>query len=1292
MIRHGRSITWRHVLLAAVLLVLLPGAVRAAEPPRLVLQTPHTKTVTAMAIDAHGKWLATGGEDGEIGIWDLQTGYRAHTLSGHMTPVTAIRFGRAQTGLLIMSVGAHDPGVMTWTVSDSNEIHAERYDLQWLGMVSGFDAGSNRDGANIAAAAGVYGIDLFTPDLPSRFKHLQLDGKLLRMVAIDPAGHAVATLSQDGDLTHWSLAPGAVPVSRLLQGDSHVSLMRFSRTGELQAVRTESRATAGAPDSTPQLVMDVWDARGKLVTSTIIRNKCIMTPLAISEDRQIAVVIGAYRTFMHGAFHSGIDSTTGCDTSRLAVVQANPDSTVSVLDIDANGLAVAAFDRNATMLAVGFENGNVSRLALQRDGANTMLQQVVRMGGSGMEPVAGLAVLDQGKTLAVGAGRQVTVWDLQSGRPRQEIAAAQPVTSVAGHQTATVFAVAEENGRVTVLNNLGDQLYQRDLDGRDPHVALSKNGRLLAVGFEARALDDASPLLSLIDFTTTSGYRKGTVRQLPRVAHSVQSLAFNDTSSLLASGHMRQFPTPAPYPLLRLWHTASLAELPTPLAGSQSSILALAFQPATNLLAIGSGEGLLKPDQNFALWDTDSGRFIHTDADTGINNAIAVNPAGTLAAVGSLRASRASLTIRFEPTEPRSSPATSAPDVGMPAFPPLVHDPALMLWNPRTGTRVAGLTGHSASISALAFNGNQQLFSASEDGTVRLWTMPADHAGKPLQLAPTATLMHFREPGAWLVAHGDGRFDADNMDRLRNLAWTFADDPHRVFPAEIFMRDYYTPGLLAQLTQGCQPGQCTAPATAAIVPLNRVQPRVAIAAVRPGTIPGEVLVEVTASGVHDPSQRNGKQQSDVYDLRLFRNGQLVGQYPRAAGSIGGASNWSAWRDTSRLPGAALDNRTHIFNVTLPQHAKDNRLTLTAYAFNEDRVKSRTETWQDRPPPASVNLTPASKPRAYVITIGVDAYAGPLRSLSYAVKDARDMSVALEKIDGYDVVPLMLLSGRSTTGAPVRQATKATIRAVIERLAGIAGTDHDQLADVQGIDPVALGRLAKATPDDLVILTFSGHGYASASGEFYLLPSGSTAADPFTADGLQQLISSEDLSTWLRDVDAGQLAMIIDACHAAGIVDSPGFKPGPLGDKGLGQLAYDKGMIILAATQASDVALEVQNLRQGLLTFALTNSGLAPDPARPERRRADLDGDGRLTLAEWLRFGAAEVPLLYAAIRDNKLPQLRRDAVPADKQWREKIGRSGQKPSLFDFRQPDHEAVLLPATPPPTPGRLGKTRF
>lgn len=91
-------------------------------------------------------------------------------------------------------------------------------------------------------------------------------------------------------------------------------------------------------------------------------------------------------------------------------------------------------------------------------------------------------------------------------------------------------------------------------------------------------------------------------------------------------------------------------------------------------------------------------------------------------------------------------------------------------------------------------------------------------------------------------------------------------------------------------------------------------------------------------------------------------------------------------------------------------------------------------------------------------------------------------------------------------------------------------------------------------------------------------------------------------------------MILDSCHSAAV---PGrnFRPGPLGDPGLGQLAYDKGVLILTATRPNKLALAT--LREGggrsLLPEVLVKS-LSADPAR------------RLT--ECLKEAEARVPQRY----------------------------------------------------------------
>jgi len=78
----------------------------------------------------------------------------------------------------------------------------------------------------------------------------------------------------------------------------------------------------------------------------------------------------------------------------------------------------------------------------------------------------------------------------------------------------------------------------------------------------------------------------------------------------------------------------------------------------------------------------------------------------------------------------------------------------------------------------------------------------------------------------------------------------------------------------------------------------------------------------------------------------------------------------------------------------------------------------------------------------------------------------------------------------------------------------------------------------------------------------------------------------------------------------------------MGSRGLGQLAYDKGMRVLAASQADDVAIESRSLRQGLLTYAIVRNGL-------QQKGAAFDG--RITLGGLLRYGERHVPSLYQEV-------------------------------------------------------------
>src|SRR5262249_27093128 len=120
-----------------------------------------------------------------------------------------------------------------------------------------------------------------------------------------------------------------------------------------------------------------------------------------------------------------------------------------------------------------------------------------------------------------------------------------------------------------------------------------------------------------------------------------------------------------------------------------------------------------------------------------------------------------------------------------------------------------------------------------------------------------------------------------------------------------------------------------------------------------------------------------KRETGVYDLRLFRDGQIVGQYSGEGGAslqtrlkTGSQQDLATWQRANQIRLDAKGKRLIKFeNIKLPRQADLKQVEFSAYAFNVDRVKSKTDSKTFVIP---ADLTPR-KGRAYIITAGVNAY-------------------------------------------------------------------------------------------------------------------------------------------------------------------------------------------------------------------------------------------------------------------------------------------------------------------------------
>jgi hypothetical protein len=523
--------------------------------------------------------------------------------------------------------------------------------------------------------------------------------------------------------------------------------------------------------------------------------------------------------------------------------------------------------------------------------------------------------------------------------------------------------------------------------------------------------------------------------------------------------------------------------------------------------------------------------------------------------------------------------------------------------------------------------------------------------------------LHFFDIGAFLAVMPDGRYDTSLGPDAKEFRWLVPDRPFQSLGAQTFMRDYFQPGLIERISKCSYEGNCAGAfkKLPAIADLNRTLPLVFITDVEQGGTPDEAIVSIEVREGVDLAAPNGKTRSGVFNPRVFLDFRFAAHTPDSDFELD--QSMTRWRQVNRM----IDDDdqpadgVHHFKATiyLPTAAGTEEQFISAYAFNEDRIKSDTAYFVYTRP----RMEPR-KPRAFVISIGVDAYTEKRLKLGYAAKDARAMASSLANIPGYEthtVVATSDISGNSTVNAD-------TIRDLLAVLSG-EGDRRKALATLKA-DGIDASKLDVAAPDDIVIITFSGHGWTRKGDDFYLLASDAKWPDKDSLPDIGSLISSSELTMWLRMINAADIALIIDACHAGASVESGTFKPGPLGDAGLGQLAYDKGIRILAATQADGLAMENAELEHGLLTFALIGEGEALT-----RSDTDLDGDGKVSLSEWMAYPK------WRMLDFNEDKRLKSGNDAADESVAFAFpGRSPvkvdkvQKPSLFSFYGPSKVIV------------------
>jgi uncharacterized caspase-like protein len=200
-------------------------------------------------------------------------------------------------------------------------------------------------------------------------------------------------------------------------------------------------------------------------------------------------------------------------------------------------------------------------------------------------------------------------------------------------------------------------------------------------------------------------------------------------------------------------------------------------------------------------------------------------------------------------------------------------------------------------------------------------------------------------------------------------------------------------------------------------------------------------------------------------------------------------------------------------------------------------------------------------------------------------------------------------------------TEATRQNILTALSNIAGAPQAGASSLP-----KLNELHALQPEDVAVVYYAGHG-AAIGDRFYLLPHDFSAAGADAAHAIAATsVSDADLENlFVEGTSTGRVVLILDACNSGQALNADDPRRGPMNSRGLGQLAYDKGMYVLAAAQGFQAALETQRLGHGNLTFALL-----------EGLKEVAKSAGKVTFDDTI---PAKLVLEYAA---RRVPELQRE--------------------------------------------------
>jgi WD40 repeat protein len=535
--------------------------------------TGHAYWISTLAIAPDSSWLATGGEDMTVRIWDAVTGDARATLTGYPGNVFAVVIAPNGSWL---AVGGGDQTVRIWETTTWQEQATLNGHSSWVNAAIVAKDGSWLISGSADGTARIW--DTVTWEVQAKLADFA--GKLL---AAAPDGSWLAGGSADATVRIWDVATGQVRVtltghteqvyagavapdgSWLATGsDDRTVRIWDTTTWKVRATLTGHtdwvRAVAPTPDGSwlattgADKTVRIWDALTWEPRATLIgHTDNVMTAAVAPDGKWLA--------------SGGLDRTV-----RIwdAVTRPRPEPTIDHIE-DVRAVAAAP---DGSWLASGSADATVRIWDVA-----TGQVRVTLTGHT--EPVNAVAVAPDGSWLASGGmDRTVRIWDTLTWKVQSSLTGHVGwIKAIAVAPDGSWLAVACDNPRIWEAAGQLRVTLPGPGNGSLRAVAIAPDGSWLATG------DDRK--VQIWDGAT--GQPRATF-----IGHrgALNALAVAPDGSWLATGGDDR--------TVRIWDTAT-GQVKTVLTGHYGCVRALAVTPDGSWLATGGDDGTIR------IWDTVTG-------------------------------------------------------------------------------------------------------------------------------------------------------------------------------------------------------------------------------------------------------------------------------------------------------------------------------------------------------------------------------------------------------------------------------------------------------------------------------------------------------------------------------------------------------------------------------------------------------------------------------------------------------------------------------------------------------------